>query len=140
MKSLFRNTYGGILLLLLCNNSALAGSIGFVYTPSSNSFSSVQYPSSNTTGINETRLTGINDTGQIIGNYGDVGSLKGFLYDGSTFTSIEYPGAYYTEVNGINNAGQIVGLQATYPEGGRAFLKDGNSFTSFDYPGAKYTV
>ena len=134
MKSLFRSTCAGIVLLFLCNNSVLAES--FVYDIHSDSFSSFQIP-----GVNAL-LTGINDAGRVIGDYSSSpgGFYNGFLYDGTTFTSIQYPGAYDTTVNGINNAGQIVGQQASpLPPGGLAFLKDGNSFTSFNYPGAMFT-
>jgi probable HAF family extracellular repeat protein len=65
-------------------------------------------------------VQGINNAGQIVGNYiemdGDGGlTAHAYLYDGSTFTRIEFPEVpdrildVRTSVTGINNHGQIVG-------------------------------
>ena len=59
----------------------------------------------------------INKTGLIVGTYQAGGPtvsrnqpLRGFVYDGSQFTSFEVPGASITYVGGIGDHGEIVGL------------------------------
>src|SRR5262249_55633584 len=64
-----------------------------------------------------TFATGINNSGQIVGYFGDTaGVTHGFVYSGGgSFTTIDYPGISCpggrcgTFVNGINDSGQIVG-------------------------------
>ena len=52
---------------------------------------------------------GINDAGQIVGDYRDSSDgIHGFLYSGGAFTTIDVPGAQHL-ASGINDAGQIVG-------------------------------
>jgi len=55
---------------------------------------------------------GINNRGQIVGQFGDATRrAHGFLTsDGTTFTTLDVPGAGGTNAFGINVAGQIVGL------------------------------
>jgi probable HAF family extracellular repeat protein len=55
-----------------------------------------------------TYLTGINDTGQIVGSYIGATGQHGFLYDNGTFTTLDNP-LGVTEIAGINDSGQIVG-------------------------------
>ncbi|MEQ1620316.1 MAG: hypothetical protein ABL919_02840, partial [Methylococcales bacterium] len=62
-----------------------------------------------------TQVTGINNTGEIVGYYQGIdGGQHGFIYDGinKTFLNslLDAPnGLGYTQINGINNLGQIVG-------------------------------
>ena len=59
-------------------------------------------------GATGTAAWGINDAGQLVGNYQALGP-HGFLYSGGSVTTIDVPGATYTELAGINDAGKIVG-------------------------------
>jgi len=79
----------------------------------------------------------INNAEQIVGCYALCS--HGFLYDGSTFTSIDVPGAVVTQATGINDFGQIVG---TYYDGTtlHGFVYDGTTFTPVDAPGAFLTT
>jgi uncharacterized membrane protein len=57
-----------------------------------------------------TILNGLNDHGQIVGQYSDS-SCHGFLLDGDTFTTIDDPDALFaTGAADINERGQIVGF------------------------------
>src|SRR5437773_774333 len=59
---------------------------------------------------------------------------------GSTFTTIDVPGANFTQAGGINDRGQIVG---GYSIGGgllvHGFVLDHGTFTTIDVPGANFT-
>ena len=81
---------------------------------------------------------GINNAGQIVGQYGDGGPRHGFLRDvDGSYTTIDVPGSPYTEANGINDAGQIVGYYFVDATGGHVFLLDvDGSYTTLDVPGA----
>jgi probable HAF family extracellular repeat protein len=98
---------------------------------------------------------GINDRGQIVGEYIDDRAVsRGFLLDRSgRFTRIDVPGAKGTNATKINNRGQIVGVYSdTSPDLGdrpdsdptaptfklRGFLLDRHGrFTRLDFPGSR---
>lgn len=56
-----------------------------------------------------TNVTGINDSGEIVGTYYDGVHQHGFLYQGGNYTTINGPSGTDTQINGINNLSQIVG-------------------------------
>ena len=57
-----------------------------------------------------TNLYGLNDRGQIVGQYSNS-SCHGFLLNGDTFTTIDHPDALFaTGAADVNNRGQIVGF------------------------------
>ena len=74
-------------------------------SPAVATFTTIDVP-----GAVATLAQGINDHGQIVGEYldGITGPGHGPLLDG-TFTTIDVPGASFTVARGINNRGQIVG-------------------------------
>jgi len=74
---------------------------GFLY--SNGTFTYFDYP-----GQTVTVPTGINDSGLIVGYYGQF-SVYGFLYDGTTFTTLQDGSNTATYTDGINNAGDVVG-------------------------------
>jgi uncharacterized protein (TIGR03437 family) len=90
-------------------------------------------------GSTSTTVTGMNNAGQIVGNYTDDSGSHAFLrsVDGVTYTNIEVPGAVAgsTTADGINNLGQIVG---DYEDstGLRSYIRsvDGKTFAAFDFP------
>ena len=57
-----------------------------------------------------TSVTGINNSGEIVGTYLD-GSNKthGFVFNAGVFTDVDFPAAAITVVNGVNDRGEIVG-------------------------------
>jgi hypothetical protein len=57
--------------------------------------------------------SGINDAGQIVGDYIDPVPMHGFLLSDSIYVTIDVPGAFQTIPLGINNAGEIVGTWIT---------------------------
>lgn len=73
-----------------------------------------------------------------MGSYGDTSGYHGFLYDGTTWTSLDYPGSTETVAWGITS-GNITGTY-TDASGQHGFLYDGTTWTSLDYPGAVWTA
>jgi hypothetical protein len=89
---------------------------------------------------------GVNDHGQIVGEYGDQDGVDhGFLLDrGGRFTRIDVPGAKGTEAIKVNNRGQIVGAYSdtavvleppAVPK--RSFLLERGRLTRLDPPPAR---
>ena len=84
-------------------------------------------------GANGTFPQGINNDGQIVGYYIDnLGVSHGYLYDGSSFKTIDAPSSAAfggTNLNGINQQDQIAG-----------WYSDGTSFHSFVYDHGTFTI
>lgn len=95
------NTNGDIVGTYSINN------VDYGFILSGGIYTTVAYPG---TGKN-TYLTGINDTGQVVGSTYTSSSGFGFVYDIETqiFTNIRIPGADVTYQLAINNAGIIAG-------------------------------
>ena len=85
-----------------------------------------------------TWLSDVNDSGVMIGSYYPdfYSRARGFVYDGTTFTDVLFPGTNWGYVNGINNNGMIIGTQIHQNGADRyGFVFDGVSYESFQYPG-----
>jgi uncharacterized membrane protein len=64
-----------------------------------------------------------------------TGHYNGFLHNGTTWTTLNYPGASETTAYGISGS-NIVGYYE-YEDGSRhGFLYDGTTWRTLDYPGA----
>lgn len=99
-------------------------------TAQTDTFTSIVYP-----GATMTHAWGINNAGDIVGNYFDAGGLShGFLLSGGKFTAIDFPGAKHTWAQGINSRGGISGY---YSDGAKnhGFLLSEGTFTQADCPG-----
>jgi probable HAF family extracellular repeat protein len=85
---------------------------------------------------------GINDLGQIVGDYVDAtdGNRHGFLLSHGAYTKpLDPPGATLTVAEGINDAGVIVGvyLDANFSQHG--FVLKNGVYTQIDVPGSTAT-
>jgi len=83
---------------------------GFIYDALSGVFTTLDHPlaKGGVSGTSGTFLPGINNDGQIAGQYTDAsGASHGFVVDAThtQFTEIKAPGAVNTQVFGINNLG-----------------------------------
>ena len=91
-----------------------------------------------------TYAQGINDPGQVVGYFYDSTGTHGFSKTGSSFTTLNYPGAPLpTFAEGINNKGDVVGWYtgsvAGYNNpnpGNHGFLYSGGVYTAINDPSA----
>jgi uncharacterized membrane protein len=95
---------------------------GLVLDPSVNVSGVYGYP-----GASNTRFTGINYWGTIVGLQGPFGSPDGFKLKNGIFTLIQYPGAATTTASSISDKGVIVGWYANAQSGGG--LRTSHGFT-----------
>jgi probable HAF family extracellular repeat protein len=103
------------------------GSVGFLR--SDGVFSTISVPNSAST-----RAHGINDRGQIVGDFDDVPfHERGFLLWRGKFVTIEVPGSSATEALAINNSGQVVG-KFVGAGGEQGFLWQAGRFTTISIP------
>jgi probable HAF family extracellular repeat protein len=87
-------------------------------------------------GATFTSLTGINDSGQMIGFYVAAGIRYDFLLSDGTYTTLYGPNGTGAFANGINNAGQIVGYYFGADGLVHGFLRDSDgTYTTLDFPG-----
>ncbi len=122
-----------------CVHTFCATPYGFSWK--NGTFTSITFP-----GSNGTVATGINNGGQIVGNYTTVPQTpqksNGFIYSGGTFTTLNVSGAVLTQPKGINSSGQVVGYfqsPSNQSPSNHGFLYSGGTVTTFDYPGAPST-
>jgi uncharacterized membrane protein len=109
-------------------------------------YSQGSYSSFDPPGSIDTSASGINNAGQIVGEYSVItatpaeGGRHGFLKDGNIFTSIDYPGSNgCTGITGINNKAQPVG-NCYLSDQTFGFVDIDGIFTKLVFPGAKFTA
>ncbi|MGC1371367.1 MAG: hypothetical protein WA824_04440 [Candidatus Sulfotelmatobacter sp.] len=127
--------YGVITSALSPNGFLLRGSEGKGVV--TESYRTVDFP-----GVSQQGAFGVNDAGQIVGQYVDSsGIFHGWELSGATFTTIDVPftGATGTITNGINDAQEIVGCWESSGISQHGFTLIAGTYTSFDYPGALQT-
>jgi hypothetical protein len=105
------------------------------------------YENGNFTTINHplaaygTRVYGI-DGNKIVGSFADGSKVsRGFLFDGSSYTTINYPFSTFTVANGVSG-NNVVGEYYDTKGDVHGFLFDGATYTTLDDPlfmGAGYT-
>jgi hypothetical protein len=84
-------------------------------------------------GVTETDANGVNNSGQIVGFYLDVGGGHAFLDGGGMFSTIVVPDASFTAANGTNNAELIVGHYVD-ANGLHGFVGKSGNFNPIDVP------
>jgi len=85
--------------------------------------------------------TGINNRGQIVGNYFNYSdySSNAFLYQKGNYTTLNAPSGFYIypyDVIAINDRGEIVGTYADANGNYDGFVYQGGTYTTVSYPGA----
>lgn len=107
---------------------------GFVY--SGGNFTDISFPGALGT------LPDDIGAGRIVGNFDDLLTTHGFIYDSPTWLPLDNPlgiplGTFLTGVDGPNVVGNYVSL---LDGAGHAFLFDGTGFEPIDVPGARDTT
>ena len=91
-------------------------------------------------GARTTTAYGINNRGQVVGQYQDAnGRYHGYVWERGRFTTIDAPGAVATTPFDINERGQIVGVRLEADETFRGFVLDRGRFRTVAAPGAAIT-
>ena len=85
-------------------------------------------------GASSTRVSGINNRGDIVGQYQDQSGSHGFLFDGETLTAIDVPEALGTVASAINNRAHVVGSFTDSNFRVHGFLYRRGRFTVIDAP------
>jgi uncharacterized membrane protein len=85
-----------------------------------------------------TKVSGINDRGDMVGYYDTADARRGFALRDGRFTMIDPPGSLTTLPSGIDNRGRIVGGYLD-PNGvnGRGFLLEDRRYTTIVAPGER---
>ncbi|HKO05508.1 MAG TPA: hypothetical protein VJW51_12200 [Candidatus Acidoferrales bacterium] len=99
-------------------------------------FSNGSYTYFDVPGATNTSLFGINNLGDIVGDYIDAGGVQhGFVMSNGSVTTIDPPGSTNTNCQGINDSGEIVG---SFVLGGvrHGYRFSNGNFTQIDFPGA----
>ena len=90
-------------------------------------------------GSDLTEAVGLNDRGQVVGDYRDAGSgvFHGFVWDAGVFSTIDvpFPGAISTAAVGINRFGDIVGFYDD-ANGRHGFVFKDGEFSTTVFPGS----
>jgi uncharacterized membrane protein len=81
-----------------------------------------------------TNANGINNLGQVVGDYQDSVGSHGYIYSHGKYATFNVPGAIDTLPTGINDKGQIVG---NYYDGSKlqGFLETRGAFTNIEGSG-----
>jgi len=119
-------------------SSDFSTGVAWVWHPSNSAYSFFTVPGAqpNSTGPN-----GINDKGLVVGLFSDASGVShGFLRQGTTYTTIDAPGATTTYAFGINNNGTLEGEWYDVAGAAQGFvLTSAGLFTAVDYPGPEVT-
>jgi probable HAF family extracellular repeat protein len=98
-------------------------------------FTAINFP-----GGTRTRAVGLNDNGDIVGDYADAsGVTHAYLLSQGTFTSFDPPGSIQTRGIAIDNPGVIGGHFLDSHKVRHSYLLNQGNFTIFDFPGATAT-
>src|SRR5215472_171457 len=109
-------------------------------TPASPASGSLSFTAINFPGGTRTRAVGLNDRGDIVGDYFDASGVQhAYLLSQGTFTTIDPPGSIQTRGIAINNRGVIGGTFLDSNKVRHSYLLDQGNFTIFDFPGATAT-
>jgi uncharacterized membrane protein len=82
-----------------------------------------------------TTIRGINNLGDLAGEYDDSSGQHGFVRIGGVFQTVDVPGASTTTVRAINDAGRMAGFYTDSSGQGHGFVSDdGVAFSIIDHP------
>lgn len=82
-----------------------------------------------------TSVSGINDSGEIIGSYSKAGAAQGFIDNSGVFHPLNYPGAASTDPEFVNDSGEIVGTYTDSAGNVHTFLFSNGKFSTIPVSG-----
>jgi len=82
---------------------------------------------------------GINDSGEVVGQFADSNGTHGFLFNGSTYETLNVPGADTTIAVGINS-NNIITLESLNSGGLSSWVRIGTQYGPLNVPGAVTTA
>jgi hypothetical protein len=86
-------------------------------------------------GSGNASATAINDHGAVAGFYAQAnGNTAGFIMQGATFKSIEFPGSTNTQIFGLNDKGEAVGMYVGGHKLTYGFIYSGGVFRTISDP------
>jgi hypothetical protein len=111
---------------------------GYIYNTSGNVYTTIQDPNAGSANGDGTILTGVSGS-EYVGFYVANGINNGFMYNGSSFTTLNDPlGTEGTQIYGISGK-NIVGTYVDSAGASHGFLYNGSIFTTIDDPLANET-
>ena len=124
----------------LCNGINSSGQIVGEYTQPDGNNHGFLYDNGTFTDVGIGVISGasdINDKGEIVGGYLKCGlcAQLGFVFDGTTYTTLNVPGSTFTAATGVNNAGKISITAANENAIYSGYVYDGTNYTKIDAPG-----
>ncbi len=86
-------------------------------------------------GVANNQAVGINNAGWVVGFYADsMGVMHGYLFNGTSATTLDFVGGMGTQAFGINNTGEIVGDYTDSMGVMHGFVYQGGVFHTVDDP------
>ncbi len=131
--------------LTFCNGLSLDGAVAIVgvYLDSNNNGKAFLYKNGTFTdipgpaGTTDISANGINDAGDIVGDYSHQNTIQhGFLLRGTTYTTLDVPGAKASGATGINNKGNIILSWQDFNGVNQASIYNGKTYKAINVPGA----
>ena len=116
-------------LLIPATSPVYAGSVGFVY--GNGTYAAIEAP-----GSVETRVFGINNSGQTVGYSFGGTTAQGFVYSNGNFSTISPPGSKSSGAVAINDLGQIIGSFSNGAPQSASFLYSNGNYTTLQPPGS----
>jgi probable HAF family extracellular repeat protein len=86
-------------------------------------------------GSSSATATTINDHATVAGFYAEAnGNTAGFIMNGKTWQTVEFPGSTNTQIFGINNSGTVVGMYAGAHKSTHGFIYRNATYRTIDDP------
>ncbi len=115
--------------------ASLPSGNGYGFKIEGGKFTVIRYPGATATGA-----IGINNNGDIVGDWSNVGQGGAFLLSNGQFTALQVPGFKYSVAEDVNDSGFVVGYYTDPNLHGNGFTYSQGQYTTLDEPGQTSTV
>ncbi|HXO39317.1 MAG TPA: hypothetical protein VN872_11805 [Candidatus Acidoferrum sp.] len=119
------------------NFSVIVGSAGLDgFVLRNGKFTTIHFP-----GSSRTAAHAINDSGVIVGVYGDsIGFNHAFMLKNGKYTNVDFPGSSNSSANGIDNEGDVTGSYDVNSGDEHGFTLDKGRYLTHDDPNASLST